>query len=503
MRGDLSATKLQQTGRTSEVDVILAKKELLEHLLHEELNQLPFTSSAKSALRSALASSKSYRAKEGFGDNEFAKHDIPKDVSYKQSFTRSEMLFDSFAATLIYGKAYDRVIVQCLRLAKTPKEMCAYGAIGQDLQKIYDSTEEPKKEDAKAEDDKEKAEDGKAGDATEAKEDDDEEMDEALEAQSRWYKHSENLVDTFVRIIAPGPNEQTMIQELKPTPAIQAAEHTSNEKVLVVYNSKQEGQNKTQPHLRMPPNRAHYIARVVQSTLKATCPLDYERDPDALTFHEKLVFLYIDAYKPDNQDVFAKTFVSGDKKLDKVVTKYVLTYEETSLRRRRVRDCPAHVQFPVVEGMIAVSAVDLDLTPKPRLLFPNSSNMNNHIGLLVTMDPADRDEWTMTVHDKKQLLGDSLVEGGDRGPPGTEQQKTDRQTSAISPDPPGPFARFPYFPPSPQGNIPGGKRVELIWWKRAKGTGGKGEIVCLRRPRSPQTWRGLRSTRTALTSTRS
>ncbi|CAK0873924.1 unnamed protein product [Prorocentrum cordatum] len=411
---------MQTRGRVTDVDVVAFKKDdRLAHLLDEELNSFNFTASRKSLMRSYLRSPKHFRSKEGFMDNEFAKHAGAPDLSHKHDFQATS------ASSLIYGRAYDPVIKQCLKQSKSVKDTFGHGQIGTDLQQVHDATSEDasaaKSTDEGKDDKQEEAADKKDAEQVDESDDGMYVDDEYDEAKARWWQHANQLVSTFVRTAAPGPNEAAVISAVKETPACKAVDAANSDRVVIIYNSKQEGQCKTQPHIRMPVHRQHYMARRVQSLLKIMTDGDWGADPDLISIHPKAIYLFLDAFKNDNVEGFNKCFSTGDSRLQRATAKYFLTYEESSLKKRKSRENEA--AFAVVELMTAISSEPLDLVPKACLTFPNSSNLNNHVGPLVTTDPRDPDERTLSVMEKRQLLGDALVEGGGRAA-GCTQAKT-------------------------------------------------------------------------------
>jgi hypothetical protein len=125
----------------------------------------------------------------------------------------------------------------------------------------------------------------------------------------------------------------------------------------------------------------------VQSIIKALCSAQAADDLDQIIVAPKAIFMCMGAFKHDNGNAFAKCFTANDRKLQKSICKYFITYEESSLRKRRLRDRP-EASFDVVEMLHCISAENLSLPPKMRLTFTNCSNQNNHIGPVVTEDPT-------------------------------------------------------------------------------------------------------------------
>eukprot|EP00959_Pyramimonas_sp_CCMP1952_P475214 9504064-Pyramimonas_sp.AAC.1 len=259
VKANMSASALQGK-RFSDCDVLAFKKELKDAILNDELNTLAIPQRVKTTIRNYLQSPSAYRAKEGFPDNQFARFVEPvAQTDWKQEFGRPERLFDSFASTLIYGKGYNNTILQALKLGKSPADALRYGSMGQDLQKVHSAIEEEKQA---AEEKKKTAKESTKEDG-EQKEDDTNKQEEENElnvkeddddARQRWFNHASSLVRSRVTLVAPGPNEGAVIAAIKDTAAVKKAQCTSCENVLVLYNCKEEGQNKTQPTIRMPVN---------------------------------------------------------------------------------------------------------------------------------------------------------------------------------------------------------------------------------------------------------
>ncbi len=155
---------------------------------------------------------------------------------------------------------------------------------------------------------------------------------------------------------------------------------------LHIYNAKTEGECKTQPHIRLPVNRQQYMAMVHAAALKArSTEWTSESGEDVVELTEGCLYFFLDAYKHENQTVWEKCFAMEDRKLKKSKSVVYITYEESSLLRRRQRHHPS-VQCDVVEHMGIISAEPLSLLPRKRISVENSSNQMNHIGLVVTED---------------------------------------------------------------------------------------------------------------------
>ncbi len=182
-----------------------------------------------------------------------------------------------------------------------------------------------------------------------------------------------------------------LVAEPQPGPAtpplplgeVQLPEHHHH---LHVYNAKTEGECKTQPHLRLPVNRPQFMAMVHAAALKARCPeWSTESGEDVVELTDGCLYFFLDAFKHDNQTTWEKCLAMEDRKLKKQKSLLYITYEESTLLRRRQRHHPS-VQLDVVEFMGIISGKPLSLLARKRLTFENSSNQMNHIGLVTTED---------------------------------------------------------------------------------------------------------------------
>jgi len=185
--------------------------------------------------------------------------------------------------------------------------------------------------------------------------------------------------------------------------------HEKN-KNLHLYNAKCDGECKTQPIARLPVLRSAFMSRCVKTTLIARsggCA------PEEAEIQDGSLYFFLDAFKPDNANVFVNTFAMDDRRLQKSSQKVFLTYDETSLLKRKSR-IDTRGKVNVVEIMTIVALPDWSLAPRKRLVQEGSSNQMNHIGPLVTVDPKNQElDWHLTVAEKREfLVGDTRKDGG-------------------------------------------------------------------------------------------
>ena len=219
-RESLGPSSLQKQGRVNDIDIIIAKRELHVKLLGDILSSFGFPSALKTQMRDFYKSAKSFRAKAGFPDNEFAKHTQKVDLGFKQPWSRAEVFFDHLVTGLIFGKAYDSTVRQCLKLNKSVEDTLDYGAIGQAIQQVHDALEEAKNEEKKAKsvgNDTAEA----AGDSHDQQGDQEDvesqgfQEDEVLEARERWMQFAKSQVKTYLETLVYTTNESSMVDKIK------------------------------------------------------------------------------------------------------------------------------------------------------------------------------------------------------------------------------------------------------------------------------------------------
>jgi len=258
--------------------------------------------------------------------------------------------------------------------------------------------------------------------------------DEVREAKNRWRDFSDKLCDKFVKFVTICNSDAKMVAELRDSPSFSTPELAKHENHLHLYNGKTEGECKTQPHLRYPVNRQAYMARALKWCMKLRCPDLTDGDDDSLHLTGQNLYMFMDSFKHDNQIIYSNCFQSGERKMKKEKTNFYLTYEESSMLKRRMRHRESLKQ-DVVEQMSVVSLNELELKPRKRLLNDNSSNQMNHIGPLVTTDPTDpHKEWLMTIAEKRILLGDTRKDSGGAGPRDkkeVEKKPTDKEPVSL------------------------------------------------------------------------
>ena len=91
---------------------------------------------------------------------------------------------------------------------------------------------------------------------------------------------------------------------------------------------------------------------------------------------------------------------------------FYAVYDYTSYMKRRYRNGSNRINL--VEFFTAVTASELLLTKRNRLLDENQTNQMDHIGPLFTPDASE--EWQLPGHDKKKFLfGDTNKECSGQG----------------------------------------------------------------------------------------
>ena len=235
--------------------------------------------------------------------------------------------------------------------------------------------------------------------------------EERAEAKQRWLTFAEDIVTKNVELIPMQISDSVLRDMLRHTTPFTKARSEEHEFHLHIYNAKMDGECKTQPSIRMPVLRAQYMQRVIKSSLEARCKnFNEANDPEDVDLGEDAMYLFLDAFKPDNAGIFEKCFASGDRRIPKSRALYYLTYDESSLLARRKR-VGAQLAVKVVEIMTAVTKSELNLKKQMRLTLDDTSNLTNQIGPLVTASPDS--EWTMSIEEKRKFLhGDARKDAG-------------------------------------------------------------------------------------------
>ena len=187
---------------------------------------------------------------------------------------------------------------------KGPPDAVMYGAIGAELQRIHEAIVAPQK----SLDDEEMIEDRQTPQepkeelvSEEMKIEDDTDQTEG-EARARWWGFANDLIRKFVEIV-PVPRGDTELRtRMEHSTAFKTAQKHEKCFDLHIYNSKMDGECKTQPVLRMPVLRANHLHRCIKASLLARTPGSTEEDVE---IPEKSIFMFLDGYRHDYANVFS------------------------------------------------------------------------------------------------------------------------------------------------------------------------------------------------------
>ena len=300
---------------------------------------------------------------------------------------------------------------------EAPPDAVMYGAIGSEIQRINEAIVAGQKTvddgELPAVEQPDDINEGGAGndedESTAKMEGNDDDM-EVVEAQSRWWGFAGDLIRKFVEL-APVPRSDTELRECMEGSIVYKTDIKDEKRFdLHIYNSKMDGECKTQPVLRMPVLRSNHLQRCIKASLLARTHGSTEEDVE---IPEKSMFMFLDGYKHDNANVFNNGFTIGDRRLQKVRQAVYVTYDEASLKKRRQRN-DTRAKMSVVEILTIVTKSDFALAARKRLLCDGSSNQQNHLGPVMTDDPKKEDlVWYLTVAEKREfLIGDTRKDGG-------------------------------------------------------------------------------------------
>ena len=184
----------------------------------------------------------------------------------------------------------------------------------------------------------------------------------------------------------------------------------------------------------LPPNRPAYMASSVGATLRARCP-DWNPDAgdDTLSIAPGNLWFFFNAMKQENLNVWEKNFNLPDRKLDRSKKLLYISYEESTLLRRKRSRCHNTVEIDVMEQCGIIGESGWQLKPRKRLTMENSSNLFNHLGPVTLEDPTNEDvEWCLPIMEKREILGDTRKEAGGPCPiasiaPSSKKEATDKE----------------------------------------------------------------------------
>ncbi|CAK0828643.1 unnamed protein product [Prorocentrum cordatum] len=403
-RDDMNAHKLQDGKRVDVVDVFVFKKALLSELLGDELQRLHLPVNQVKLLQKYYESHDTYRNACGFNDPAAAKFDKTISLAWQTEMTKATMKYNQLIEMTIYSCHFDGVLRQCLKNSKSAEDTLRYGSLGIEMQKVHDVMED--------------AGDGSRGEAADGDADADVdgghvfEGDEEADSKARWRAYATRLVKTRVTLIV-APNSEKRFIDLLRDAGINSAKYEKDEYQGIIYNSKTEGEAKSNPATRTPNHRTAYMQKAISSCLRAIAGPRSDEDSDQVSVSPDRMYFFLDAFKHGHSTGFLNSFSIDDRKLDKDSTIYYITYEWSSLQARRLH---VHDDSPVdtVEFMHVVTEGPLHLPPKQRLTNDTSSNQCNFIGPVVTEDVNE--SWQLTYYDKKNLLGDARAPNGGPAP---------------------------------------------------------------------------------------
>ena len=107
--------------------------------------------------------------------------------------------------------------------------------------------------------------------------------------------------------------DKTLLEQLRSCRAFTRPVAEAGTFHLFLYNSKADGECKTQPTVRLPVLRSGYLARVSHASLRARSGGDVSsEDPEAKLAEDDL-YLFMDAFKHDNKNAFINACTSADK----------------------------------------------------------------------------------------------------------------------------------------------------------------------------------------------
>ena len=284
-----------------------------------------------------------------------------------------------------------------------------YGSLGIEVQKIYDVMEESR---AKVTAGGVEAPDSEIGNEPGPEDQGDEEDDDQqlfeneaeADAKARWKAYAGRLVRMRVQLVVAPASEKRFIDVLRDA-GVHSVTCPSGEYQGFIYNSKVEGETKTQPATRLPTHRIAYMQKAISSCLRAASGPAADENTDQVALGSNNMFFFLDGFRHGTATGYLNSFTIDDRKLEKHSALFYIAYEWSSLQKRRQR---THSEAPVVdtvEYMTVVTEDPLKLPSKNRLMNDTASNKCNFIGPVVT-ESVDT-SWKLTYYDKKRVLGDA------------------------------------------------------------------------------------------------
>ncbi|CAE7245099.1 unnamed protein product, partial [Symbiodinium sp. CCMP2456] len=383
---DVAKYQLTTPGKINPVEVLSYKYDLLQELLQTELTNLNIPATDAADIRLKLRCHASYREHCGFKNGE------PK--MWLSLLPELNAAFVNLVDAIVFDKLRDTTIRQCIKQGKLPPDGLRYGTLGTATQTLQDCQQALAVSAAAAVEDaviiEEDAVDPPDVDGA------DEEMDpidpEKAEALARWRGMARDKVRQRVELlIRPANSSADVMSKLLwqsttyKMPIPEGLHH------LHVYDSKTEGQEEAE-------------------------------DEDSLSITPESIYMFLDAFKHENANVFEKAFNGGNKRMPRVKKILYVSYDEaTMLRRTRTRQ--HDIELDVMEQAHVFTAKSLTLPLRKRLsIGENGCNRFNHLGPVKLEDPTDKTvEWVLPLCEKKEILGDTLRDAGGPTPPGGDQ----------------------------------------------------------------------------------
>ena len=322
----------------------------------------------------------------------------------------TQAAFVNLVDAIVFDKLHDTSIRQCIKQGKLPADALRYATLAtatqtlQDCQQALAASAAAAVEDAAviiADDD--------PGDAP-AADPADEEMHpvdpEKAEALARWKAMARDKVRQRVELLIRPPNcSADVMSKLLWQSTTYKMPMPEGHSHLHVYDSKTEGESKHRPHVRYPQNRPAYMMSATRSCLRARCgegQVEVE-DEDSLCITDESIYIFFDAFKHDNGNVFEKAFNLTSKRMPRVRRTLYISYDEaTMLRRTRTRQ--HDIEMDVMEQAHMFSAKPLNLPLRKRLsIGENGCNRFNHLG------PVKLEAFRSLLSNQHTLKIDSLL----------------------------------------------------------------------------------------------
>ena len=145
------------------------------------------------------------------------------------------------------------------------------------------------------------------------------EEDAQVESRARWRHVAGEKVRKGVDLVALPRSDKLLYEALLGSRAFTRAIDPATYRIFL-YNAKTDGECKSQPKIRLPVLRAAYMHRVVHAALRArnTQTEGSEDGEPKAQLEDNDLFLFMDAFKHDNKNVFLGSFASADKSMKKV-----------------------------------------------------------------------------------------------------------------------------------------------------------------------------------------